>query len=183
MRIDSVSVDMYEHITDYRLDEAYALTNDASSEPHKYIHDTMYKPFLGRDTVIQITNVVKEDGSSAILNNPTEVYSMYTPSPNTLHVPYNDGNNSVTVEYRANHPKVVIAPDLLDQDIDISYTYLEPLLLFIAARLYSSRTNDQGNLGSMYMSKYELACRSIEQRGLLNKVKPTNIRLEQDGWV
>ena len=66
IREEEVTIRCYDHIETYVLDSKYAATNTESTEPYKYIHDTVFEPFV--DNVLRIEKVFNEDGQELFLN-------------------------------------------------------------------------------------------------------------------
>lgn len=185
LKTKSVLIQQYDHIETYYLDPQFALTNTVSIAPTKYIIDTSFKPFNSKDEVICIERVLDENGEEYILNDPQSPYSLFTPTPTSVQVPFADSANSMSVEYRANHPTLISTGDnVLTQDVDIPITYLTPLLYFIAGRYLSTTGNaEQEQTGIVFLQRFEGACMDISLLGLTIKVNSTNTKFENNGWT
>ncbi len=195
IREEEVTIRCYDHIETYVLDSKYAASNKASTEKYKYIHDTVFEPFM--DNVIKIEKIFNEDGQE-LWANETDPYiirternlvshrawSVNTPDYRTIQLPYPMVENQILVEYRADHERIIVEglrPDITN--IKIPSYLLEPLLLYIAARVYSSLGGDSAQEGMAYMAKFEASCKKIEELNLVNKAHAVNQRLEVAGWV
>ena len=185
LKTKQVTIQQYGHISNYFLDTRYAETNTTSLEPYKYIKDTQFQPFDDNDDVLKIERVFDENGTPYPMNDDKEVLSIFTPSYNQIQVPFNDADNAMTVQYRANHPKIPFEGEgVLDQEILISPTYLQPLLLFIAGRYYSTSGNAESQAaGDKFNARFELSCADIERLNLGIEDHTSNEKLEDRGFV
>lgn len=184
LRKAEITVQQQEHLQTYHIHPRYSQTNTESTEPHKYIKDTIYMPFTDEDSVFRIERIFKEDGSEYFLNDENNVFSLYTPADLTIQVPYNDANNAMTVQCRANHPKLDLeGDDILNQDVEISSTYLEALLLYIGARYLSTSGNVESEANGLAMNaKFEASVARISNLNLSVKDNTRNEKLELNGW-
>ena len=195
IREEEVTIRCYDHIETYILDRKYAASNLESEEKYKYIHDTSFEPF--QDNVLKIEKVFNEDGQELFLNETdpyiinTErnlvshrAWSINTPNFKTIQIPYPMKENALLVEYRADHERIVVQGlEPAKTDIKIPAYLLEPFLLYIASRVYSSLGGDSAQEGMAYMAKFEASCKKIEELNLVNKEHAVNQRLEAAGWV
>ena len=195
LREEEVTIRCYDHIETYILDSKYAASNTESTESYKYIHDTSFEPF--RDNVLKIEKVFNEDGQEFHLNETDpyiiqtetlqqsrKAWSVHTPDYRTIQMPYPMVTNQILVEYRANHEKIVLKglnPETTE--IKIPSYLLQSLLLFIAARAYSSLGGESAQEGMLYMQKFEASILQIKTEGLVNTENNTNQKLEVAGWV
>jgi hypothetical protein len=181
-----MTIQQYEHISVYHLDPKYAQTNQESTASPKYIMDTIYDPFTNKDEVLKIEEVFNEDGLPYYLNDDNQVYSLWTPTHNSIQVPYPDPDNAMTVQYRTSHEPITIYEDdeqTLDQEIHITDTYLEALLLYIAYRYFSTSGNAESVAqGNNFKASFELSCLNIERLNLGIRNNATNVKLEMNGW-
>ena len=176
----TVIIQQNEAINRYHLEYRYAQTNTTSTEPVKYIMDTTYEPF--RDDVLKIERVFNEDGQELYLNDPKAIWSVYTVGHKTIQIPYPDRENILEIEYRASPELISLEPDL-EKEIYLSYTFLEPLLFYMAARIYTALDTDNNQSGQLYYQKFEQSCKKIESLGLVNTDNTSNYRLEENSWV
>lgn len=183
LRSSDVIIQLYDHIQTYTLDRRYAITNVLSTELYKYIVDSQYEPF--QDNVLRIEQVYNEGGELLFLNDLTEPWSVFTPSWNSIQIPFPERHNSLLVHYRAAHPLVRVTPetDAATVDIDIPPGLLEPLLLYVGARAYSALNSDGNAEGNNYLQKFEASCKIAEANGMQIHTNYGNLRLDQKGWV
>lgn len=178
-----VYIQQYEQISVYTLSSKYAQTNTASLEPIKYIMDTVDAPFL--DDTLKIEEVYDEDGNRLPLNDITEVTSIYTPSYRSIQIPEPNNENTLSVQYRACHPRVIYTPDMDPADIEIVLpnSLHEALLYYVASRGFSALGGDQGQEGGDYYKKFENSCRMVDELGLEIQAEPGIWRFDDAGWV
>lgn len=183
LRIEDVVVNQYDQIQTYYLDRKYARTNTKSKEPIKYIHDSEFQPFTGN--VNKIEFIYDELGEELFLNDDTEYWSLFTPTYNSILVPWPEKANQMIVHYRASHPRIMLEDlDPETEDVYLPPGYLEPLLFYIAARIFTG-TNTDGQIseGNNYMQKFEQSCAKITDLNLMNNDNTSNIKLDKAGWV
>ena len=134
---------------------------------------------LGSD-VLKVNQVFDASGSSVYFT---------TPSTNVLRIPDDIGNAELDVIYRAGHPIFDtsedgdIDPDFME--VDLPYIYLEPLLYYVASRVYHpiTGTANELHLGSSYAAKYDQACQRLELANFVLDKNLSNDRLTRNGWV
>lgn len=195
IREEEVTIRCWDHIETYILDSKYAASNKKSKEKYKYIHDSVYEPFL--DNILKIERVFNEDGQELYLNETDpyiirtvdqresrRAWSVHTPNFKTVQIPYPLHTNAMLVEYRANHEKIEVEGlDPTKTEIKIPAHLLEPFLLYVAARVYSNLGGASAEEGMAYMAKFEASCKKIEELNLVNKEHTVNQKLEVAGWV
>jgi len=174
----------------YVLSKRYASSNRESRQPIKYIQDSSMAPF--EDTVLKIERVFDDEGKELELNtgnqriNPLS-RAIRTPTLNTLVVPPALVSSFLTVIYRANHPRIVKEDNSFDPtevEIDLAPQYENPLLLYIASRVFNPiGLNQEFHDGNNYWAKFEAACAQIGNKGLeLNQTQEVD-RVERNGWA
>ncbi len=186
-----LDIQQYENIAIYHLDIKYAQSNADSDEPIKYILDTVERPFL--DDVIRITAAFNEVGEEVPLNDENAINSTdgldnswFTPSYDSVQIPYPVSTNICSFVYRAKHVKIPLTTtDANLVEVEVPESLREALLTYIGARVYSSRGSESAlGLSQVLFAKYESICLEVEQRNLLlNGSSATNIKLEINGWV
>jgi hypothetical protein len=176
----------YTTIHVYYLHTDYLVGNIASSKPVKYLVDSEDAVFTG--DVIKIEQVFDIAGKEVPLNEAGNTASLFVNSYNSLKILTPDPENPLSVVYQADHPRIPIDsiyPD--DEEVQLPPALLQPLLLFIAARVTASNpsiTESNVNDSINFMNKYEMACLEIEQRNLLGTTLiDANTRFTDCGWV
>mgnify|MGYP001111559018 CR=1 FL=1 len=176
-------IQQYEDIQTYYLRSKYAMSNQNSTSPVRYIMDSEFEPFT--DNVIQIDSVYSEFGEKRTLNDETDIYTVYTPQYDAIVKPYNCKDNAMAVVYKANHDRIKFdgVTPANEIEIDIPIILLEPLLFFITSRILNGMGGANVQEASMFTNKYELSCMQISNLGLINKESLSNYKLENNGWV
>jgi hypothetical protein len=191
-----LKLELQDNRTVYPIHSKYAVSSRSSREPVRYIKDSLAAPF--KDDIHKIEKVVATSGYEFSLNDESDEYSMFTPSATVLRIsldvveqvmdlPDELKTTQVEVVYRANHPLIIadgadLEPDLIE--LELPYTHLEPLLLFIASRVHTpTGMTNEANLGNTYAAKYEAACQLLENKGLQVDQGSQNSRLYRNGWV
>jgi hypothetical protein len=178
-----VIIQLYDHIQIYKLDSRYAITNKLSPEIPKYIIDSEWDKF--DDDLLKIETVHDEGGRQMFLNDKTEMWSLFTPSYNTIQIPFPERHNSMTVHYRAGHRTVRCEKDTDPSEIEINLPepLVEALLLYVGARALHPMGSPTDQENMTYMQAYEQACQRVEKANLYVEPFLGNVRLEQGGWV
>jgi len=184
LKLNSVAIQLYDHITNYKLHSDYAITNESSTETYKYIIDSPYYPFT--DDVLMIERVINENAEELPLNDTNEYYSLFTPMYNVVQVPYPDLDNAIEVQYKAAPTKIDTTVDGFDPDtteVVIPNHMLEPLLTYVAYRIYTGNKLNKGSDISNLYSKFNALCAEIDYKGLVNKDINTNLNFWRNGWA
>lgn len=176
-------VQIYDHIQIYTLDRRWAVTNHDSKEKPKYIVDSPLDPFL--DDLLKIEQVFNEGGEEMFLNDLTEPWSVFTPRYNQVQIPFPEKHNSMVIHYRASHPTLKYTKDMKPEHIEVLLpeAMLEPVLFYIAHRIFAGMNDDMNQEGNNYLQKYEQSCQQLEKLGLQITPHYGNLRLDNKGWV
>lgn len=181
-------------ILNYSLNSLFAVANTRSREEIRYIVDSSGAPF--KDDILKVERVLTADDAPLALNDEADCLSIRTPSTLVLAVPSEivDQDSTLpawmktatlTVVYRACHPRLSNEDvDPIQQEVDLPYPYLEPLLFFIASRVHNPIGMAQEfNSGNGYFTRYEDACLKLEGKNLQIDRGGHNTRLSRGGWV
>lgn len=190
-----LTVELQSGRTLYPINSSFAVTG-RSREAVRYIKDSTAAPF--KDDIHKIERVYLDNGGELSLNDEGDMYSAFTPSATMLRV-YKDlvdnppqfpdelKTKNLEIVYRANHRLLMtddgdLEPDLVE--VDLPYSHLEPLLLFIASRMHTPMgMQSEGAAGNNFYQKYELSCQEIETRNLrIDQVSQPD-RLHSRGFV
>jgi hypothetical protein len=183
---------------EYPLLSKYAVSSRTSREAtgNRFIKDSTAAPF--KDDLLKVEKVLGSSGWEYNLNMEDDKLSMMTPTASVLRVPQDilvppndlpDAMKTTTLDvlYRANHP--IIIPEGTDLDpetieLELPYTHLQPLLLFVAARAHAPiGMQQEAAAGNNFMQMYELACQEIDNKGLRVDKDSQADRLTRNGWV
>ena len=181
--------------TEYKLKSPYAVNAVGSMQPNRYILDTSAQPFL--DDIAKVESVLTAEGIELGLNNLADVYSVATPSALVLRIPAEMAvptsetpdwlkTKTLTVVYRATHPKIVVGTSFRPSQVEVQLpdSHLEALLYYVASRAHSPvGMSNEFHMGNSYYAKYEAVCQNLEARGMQVDQGAQNQRLVQNGWV
>lgn len=180
----------------YPLTSAYAQGNTKSLEPVKFIIDSTTSRFL--NDIHKVERVYTDGGKELGLNDEADIHAISTPSATVLRVPPTIVSRSaelpewmktsnLEVVYRANHPILTIDDagfDVEFTDVELPYSHLEPLLLFVASRINNPiGMVNEFNAGNNYAAKYEKSCLAIELTNLRVDQGSQSDRITRNGWV
>lgn len=183
-------------LSTYMLNSDYAEMNRRSRQPLRYIQDSLAVPF--KDDILKVEKVLTGGGFELGLNDEGDPLACFTPNMTTLVVPDFLPNPTsetpkwlqttyLTVVYRANHSIIEVTPGLFDPSrvtIELPYSYLEALLLFVASRVQSPvGLSNEFNAATRYAQLYEAACAELEAKNLRVDHVAANYRLHQKGFV
>lgn len=146
--------------------------------------------------ILKVEKVFTGDGVELDLNDESALYGCTTPSAKVLRVPkalvfdepdtpYWLDTDSLELVYRASLPQIVADDvDAEEYEVDLPYSHLEPLLLFIASRVHTpTGMTDRFSSGNNYYAKYEKACLDLEVANLKVDQGAQNERILRNGWV
>ncbi|CAL9954681.1 virion structural protein [Vibrio phage D518] len=161
-----LTIQQFDHIEFYKLTKEYSATSGTAE--HKYIIDTEECPFT--DDIIRIETAYNEIGCEVPLNDYTLDTSLFTPAYNVIQIPLPVGTNTSLFIYRANHPLIPVeGTDPTTTEVDLPYTFLEALMFYVAQRVYSNKSGNEGQaMASTYKIKYEAACEFLTQHNAAN---------------
>jgi hypothetical protein len=179
-----IYIEQSEEIAEYLLDAEYAQSNTASAIPieDRYIADSVTKPF--KNDVLKIEQCFDEEGNLLFMNDPTEEWSLYTPSFRSIQMPYPNEFNTIAVQYRAAHPRLVwtVAVDPSTVDVAVPESLYEALLYYVAHRA-SPQPIGGVDGAQTFLQKYEMCCQAVEKQGLYIQAETANWRFDSFGWV
>ena len=167
-----VTILLQDGVTRYKLKSDFAQSNTKSTEPVKYLDDSV-DPFI--DDLLKIEQVFDDEDKELLLNVKGNKDSL------TIET------QTVRVIYRKDHPKFdkLLAPALaFQQEVELPEAYLEPLLYFVASRIFTPMgLNQEFNEGKDYYIKYENACSRLETQGLVLDNMGEVETFRSRGWV
>lgn len=167
----------------YTLHSSFAVQGKRSTQPVRYIKDTVAEPFL--DNILKVEQVIGDVGELP-LNDANNTLSVTTPSDRVLRVP-GIYEGMLTVVYRANHPKLLVGQGFFDParvNLELPETHLVPLLWYVASRVHGPiGMGSEFNASNTYFAKYEASCQELEDKGLQIDKGGSNQRAARGGWV
>ena len=183
LKIGDLWIMMTDGIGEYKLDYKHAMTNVNSNEP-KYIMDSPYDIF--GDEVLKIIEATTEIGEPLPINDRTQDKSIFTPSQNSIQIPWKVDGDVINIMYRASH-KVIRLEDydkVEDIEVDLPLNYLEALLYFIAFRHFAGVGGKSATPTSQaYYQKYLARVKEIELNGIPNQDLSESTDFQRNNWA
>jgi len=124
----------------------------------------------------QITEVVELP-----VNNEHDVNSIYTPTPGNILVPNVFDGQILSILYRASAVKVEL--EELNEEIQLSPQFIEPLLMYMAYLAHMSYDNASTQEHINFLQNYNISCGTIDKLGLSSKEATSNLKLKTRGFV
>jgi len=176
-------VQQYDEISFYDLDSKFAVTNTESTEPVKYIIDSVDNPF--NDDIIRINSIYDEGGNEVAVNDENVDNSIFLNSYKRIQITAPVSDNTTFILYRANHAKLSTSNPDLNAEVELPAYCIEALLSYVASRVHSQRTSQEAQATAVnLMSKYNMICDQLEEKNVLyNSPSNTNFKLGDRGWV
>lgn len=177
-----IYIEQDESIETYYLLDKYAQQNIASLEPIKYIADSVANPF-DQTSLLKVEQCFDEEGGLLKLNDFSDDLSLFTPAYNAIQMPWPNEFNTVAVQYRANHPRIVYTTgdDIETMEVAVPEALYEALMLYIAYRALPRM--DDGQEKQERLQAYEMCCQQVEKAGLHPQAEPGDWRFDAKGWV
>jgi hypothetical protein len=174
-------IDQNEAIETYYLLDKYA-AQSGSAEPVKYISDSVANPF-DQTELLKIEQCFDEEGGLLKLNDFSDELSLFTPAYNAIQMPWPNEFNTVAVQYRANHPRIIYTTgdDIALVEVAVPEVLYEALMLYIAYR--GLPRMDDGAQKQQMLQAYEMSCQQVEKAGLHPQAEPGDWRFDAKGWV
>jgi len=181
IREKEVQIQMYGHITSYKLIYDYAESNTASTQPYKYIKDLNH-PF--QDDVLQVIEAYNELGEPLVVNDINNDFSIYTPEEKVVQIPFPVQGSVVSCVYRTYPPK--IDPKIADPTgviVDLPEQLLTALLAYVGYRAEIGVPQGKQNTGLGHFKRYRAITNEIKELGTINTTANSNEGLLRNGWV
>lgn len=137
--------------------------------------------------ILKIERVYTADDCELQFNHTDNELSISAPTYDTIKLSEEMKPQLLKVEYRARHPKLdkeLVSFDAEKVEIELPYTHLEPLLLFVASRVLNPiGISGEFHEGNNYMAKYERACQMLEAHNYQSDNQSESNRFNDRGWV
>lgn len=166
---DSVSVHIYESRTRYPLRSEY---NMSEEEYHQF--NPNYEHFLWKgydevfnDNVMQIMDVITHENIRLPMNDPSNMFSAFTPEYDVVQLPVNMLAGMVQVVYRAKHPLVDYEANT---KIQLPPTLNDALANYVAAKIHSGMNGENAvQNASKYIGEYRSIMDNAVDNGVINR--------------
>ena len=186
LRSEEHYIQLNEAQSTYKLHSDYAQTNTGSpiAIGERYIYDTATNPF--QDNILKIEEVYDEDGVKLPLNDATEDLSVYTPAYNTIQVPYPEDGMTISVQFRATHPRIqytgVALFDPSAIEIELPNSLKDSLHYYVASKLIRPMGGERVVEADNYFQLYKDSVRVIKEEGLEVQGETLGSKFEDRGW-
>lgn len=183
LKEDSLMLRTVEGKTQYFLKSAYSTTGfDELVADWPYIEDTVEKPF--KEDVLKVLSVDSSNGYSRSVNNYEDIFSIYTPKPLEIQVPFFTENEVLAVHYQALPDRVGLGEGM-NQEFNLPLTLHSALKAYVAYKVYSTmNTAESMNASQMHLVNYAGLCAQAVDRDSLNlSVSNTNSKFRNNGWI
>jgi hypothetical protein len=138
---------------------------------------------------IKITSVFDSEGVELNLNNRYAIPSILEVSHDILQIKNLTAAQALSIVYQSYPNKIVLNSDFVLEDtaLDIPETIIDPLLYYVAARVYkpmgSNDSTANADKSAGYEQQYELACQKIVMYGLTAQNNDCPDTFNERGWV
>ena len=186
LREGEVIIQLHPDMSRYPLRTQFAMSNEASTEPIKFIVDHPGNPWIA--DILKIEKVFSELGEPLPLNEPHSRYPVYTPEFDVISaLPTSDMPQALFITYRAKYPKINLTSDadLTLIEINIPDAILDALYARVGAQAYKGMNSEEGETSASrsYMMQYELECQRLETDNVLFEDHRPVSRFKAKGWV
>ena len=180
----SVTVDLYENITEYHLTYEHAQSNPAPADPYitRYIADTGFNgPFTA--DILQIHSVYDKNFEEIPLNDLNDKNSVFTIMDNIVQVPYPGQGTYLDFIYQAAPKKIALTTDTCNtEDVLVPQQLLSALTAYVGFRAHISLPAGRNSKATEHLSRYTDMTNEILHLGTLNKPTLKNLKLEDKGF-
>ena len=168
----------------------YFLRSDYVGMYIESIDDGAYEEDVFEDDIIKVLAVCNAAGEDVPLNNPKYPNTgVFTQTYDTIHMVPAKPPATLTVTYQAEYPRIKIEDDFDPNEIKIYFPkfLLDPLLAYIAARIFKGKTSKSAegetNLSTTFHYQFEAGCKKIVELGLAEEAEEQSGKFTARGWV
>ena len=182
LRTRDITLQLWDGQSIYPLTSDYAESNTESIETKHILDGTTVYKFT--NDIIVVDEVYNEIGGRLPLNDLHSEFSVFTPSPTVLQVPYSNRENILAVVYRALPDEIDVGLlDPSEEEVDLPYHFIEALTSFIAWKMYTPSDGPENPKGRIHQGNYLAAIQVIKNTGTAIEDNFTNTRFEDNGWL
>lgn len=171
-------------ITHYFLRYEYALSNEESLQPVRYIDDSACDGFDGR--IGKILSVFDGFGRQVYMNKAQEPLSVFTPQHDCVQITANHQTEQFYVIFQALHPILEFDTDAgKDSLINIPPALEQPLIYLIASKIYG-QMNGKDNIAKSAMLHQMFEAKLLESEfrdSASTSENMSNSKLERAGFI
>lgn len=185
LKTRELTVQLYSHITLYKLHSDFADSNMVSMEPYKYILDAHLEPdYQFKDDILFITNVYNEIGNEFPMNDTEVETSIFTPEPNVIQMNYPDSENAISIIYRCTPIKIPTATTDTTYEVPLPLQFLEAIAAFIGYREHAGRSiGENSPEATFWYGKFLESAGLIKHLGTFQQDVTINLRFDDNGWI
>lgn len=178
LKFNTLEVQLMPGIYTYPLLQKFAVNDQYSKEPVRFILDSPVDKFKG--DILKVWGVQTDKGNGLVMNDYMDGLAVETPSLNVIRMPMaivdkerdlNDyyKTDRVRVTYVANHKQFVPDVGYFDPqltEIELPDSHVQALLYYIASRVNNPiGMAAEFNAGNNWAARYEAECNLLEARG------------------
>lgn len=179
----------------YLLDVKHAEYAGRNTQDQKWIIDSALSPFRGN--VIECLHVSDEYGARWYTNDSVATWNVNFPAPNVIQVPFAEEDVSLSIVFKANHPKIEFSFNRTVIQTDGSFGYIKPdmdlelpeylydaLTCFVASKYYASLGSVEAIAQSHGLhAEYVSAIDNIKRGQVIHGDFTELDNLANEGWV
>lgn len=146
------------------------------------------QPFL--NDIIKIMSVFTVEGYKLPINDLESLHSVFTPHSELIQVPNPVNEGFLSIEYQANHPKIVgkmteEGIDYKDEVINIPAVLHSALYSYIAYNVFSHmNTPENTNKASEHLQLYTQTIAKVVTKDLVSESRAfSNTKFYKGGWI
>jgi hypothetical protein len=193
---EEIFLDTNPSMDRYQLSIQHAEFAGAAYPDQKWIADSKYSPF--RDNIIECLYVADEFGARWWTNDANATWNVNFPTPTLIQVPFSECDISLSITYKANHPKIPfsVTRQILQAD-GITYGYTNPemtfelpqflenaLTCFVASKYYASIGSAEAIAQSQGLyAEFMNAIQTIKNQQIIHGDFTEMDNLTNNGWV
>ncbi len=182
LKNNSVKLTLDATVTKYQLSPDYLVSNTSSTQPIKYLDDTV--ECVMDSGVIKLEAVYTSAGQDLLTSSSEKLGEVSLAEYNTLRVHTPVHGTELVVKYRAAHKSIPIEVHEADEvEISLPIVMEEALLLYIAYKKHLSINTDGLNEGMQLLNRYEAVCAALKRDFTYHNNYTNSSRLITDGWV
>lgn len=194
LREGTLTVELQTGQSKYVVDTKYAVSNTRSTEPVKYIKDSLDPYQSNLFKLERFYGIYREEEYEIPLNERDNPASIMTSSYNTFIIPTDEElapwlkeTTNLDIRYRADHPvidKYLANASPISTEIALPITHLEPLLFYIASRLHNPLGMTPGAMheGNNYFQRFLASVEELKMQNYEIDDEAANTKLLERGF-
>lgn len=183
LRVREVTIQEQPGIKEYFLRSDYAQSNSDSTQPVKYILDSVDDPF--DDTLLSIDTVYDEFGYKLPLNDRLDPCGFVITSFDIIQSNNPTKARKFIVSYRAKAPELLNSGvNILTQNVALPEVLTQVMLYYVAYKVHNSRnTAESQTEAAKFLALYEKELLQVTDLNIGVDPAVVNTKLDSRGWV